>query len=231
MKLILHIDTATDLCSVALAADGSTVASLRAEQSLSHASELLPLVDRLFTAQGISVNQLAAVSVSAGPGSYTGLRIGVSTAKGICYACDIPLIAVNSLILAAHAVKQVKTLGDNDLIIPMIDARRMEVYGAVFSPGLEQIVDAAPWIIDQESFSEWGDRILWLAGSGALKLKTLFSERPHIHFIDEEVHHAGFASELVFQWFKEGKFADTAYFEPEYGKAYLAALPVVKGLK
>ena len=182
---------------------------------------------------GIDYSKLDAVAVSQGPGSYTGLRIGVSTAKGVCYAADLPLMAIDTLEAMAYGMKE--KLGNqiepNDLLIPMIDARRMEVYASVFDANLQKINDTAAMVIDEHSFDELGkDRRLWLFGDGAPKFCKLFENQPNINIIDGFKPSAAYMRTLAEQALRAQKFVDVAYFEPFYLKDFVAGKPHVKGL-
>jgi tRNA threonylcarbamoyladenosine biosynthesis protein TsaB len=231
LKTLLHIETATDVCSVALSSGGKVIAEQSSSEKLSHASELMPLINRLLDNIGIQPSDLDAVSVSSGPGSYTGLRIGVSTAKGIAYALNIPLIAVGSLQSAAAGILDLSNPSDDDLIIPMIDARRMEVFMAVYNRQLKELKASSPLIVDESSFEEWLPGRIIFGGSGAAKLKTMFGANPNVVFVDGNIHNAAYAAKLAFARFEAGEFDNTAYFEPVYGKEFVAGAPKVKGLR
>jgi len=231
LSLILHIETATQVCSAALSHDGMLMAEAVAETEMSHASTLMPLIDELFKKQNIDLKDLCAVSVSSGPGSYTGLRIGASTAKGICYSLGIPLIAVGSLHSAASGMKEISNAKGTDLLIPMIDARRMEAFAAIYDASLKELRAPHPWILDQSSLDEFSGRKIFLAGTGADKLKALYSSFSNVVFLNENVHRASFACSIAFDKFQHSAFEDTAYFEPDYGKDFVPGKPVIKGLK
>lgn len=231
MSLILHIETATQVCSAALSRDGVLLAEAIAETEMSHASTLMPLIDELFKKQNILKEDLSAVSVSSGPGSYTGLRIGVSTAKGICYSLGIPLMAVGSLHSAASAMKEISNATGTDLLIPLIDARRMEAFAAIFDASLNELREPHPWILDHSSLDEFSDRNIFLAGTGADKLKALYSSFSNVVFLNENVHRAAFATGIAYKKFQDSAFENTAYFEPDYGKDFVPGKPVIKGLK
>jgi len=231
LSLILHIETATQVCSAALSRDGILMAEAVAEAEMSHASTLMPLIDGLFKKQNVLKKDLSAVSVSSGPGSYTGLRIGVSTAKGICYSLGIPLIAVGSLHSAASGMKGVSNATGTDLLIPLIDARRMEAFAAIFDASLHELRGPHPWILDHSSLDEFSDKKIFLAGTGADKLKPLYSSFNNIVFLDENVHRAAYATGIAYEKFRISAFENTAYFEPDYGKDFVPGKPVIKGLK
>ena len=173
------------------------------------------------------------MAVSQGPGSYTGLRIGVSTAKGICYAADLPLMAIDTLEAMAYGMKMKlgSQIADNDLLIPMIDARRMEVYASVFDAQMNRINDTAALVIDEHSFDDLcHDHHLWLFGDGAPKLSKLFENQPNINIINGFRPSAAYMLPLAEKALREQKFVDVAYFEPFYLKDFIAGKPHVKGL-
>lgn len=181
----------------------------------------------------IDYKQLDAVAVSQGPGSYTGLRIGVSTAKGICYAADLPLMAIDTLEAMAYGMKMKlgSQITENDLLIPMIDARRMEVYAAVFDAQLNKIEDTAARVIDENAFEDLrNDHHLWLFGDGAPKLTKLFENQPNISVVDGFRPSAAYMLPLAEKLLREQRFVDVAYFEPFYLKDFVAGKPHVKGL-
>ena len=181
----------------------------------------------------IDYKQLDAVAVSQGPGSYTGLRIGVSTAKGICYAADLPLMAIDTLEAMAYGMKMKlgSQIADNDLLIPMIDARRMEVYASVFDAQLNRINDTAALVIEEQSFEDLClDHHLWLFGDGAPKLNKLFENHPNISIVDGFRPSAAYMLPLAEKALREKNFVDVAYFEPFYLKDFIAGKPHVKGL-
>ena len=181
----------------------------------------------------IDYSKLDAVAVSQGPGSYTGLRIGVSTAKGICYAADLPLMAIDTLEAMAHGMKEKlgAQLGPDDLLVPMIDARRMEVYASVFDANLNKIQDTAALVIDEHSFDGLSkDHRLWLFGDGAPKLEKLFENQENITIINGYQPSAAHMRTLAEQALQKQQFVDVAYFEPFYLKDFIAGKPHVKGL-
>ena len=182
---------------------------------------------------GVGYPQLDAVAVSQGPGSYTGLRIGVSTAKGICYAADLPLMAIDTLEAMAYGMKEKQgcQIEDNDLLIPMIDARRMEVYASVFDANLRKINETSALVVDEHSFDEFLEsHRLWLFGDGAPKLGKLFEGRPNVNIVDGFKPSAAYMRLLAEQALQKQQFVDVAYFEPFYLKDFIAGKPHVKGL-
>ena len=228
MALILSIETSTTVCSVALSQDGHTIASLEEHQANSHATILTVLINQLLSDKDISASQLSAVAVSSGPGSYTGLRIGVSVAKGICYAAKIPLIALPTLqIIAANAVSRMDT-NEDILLCPMIDARRMEVYSALYRCNLQLVRDVTAEIITEESYKNLltTQKILF-AGNGASKCQTLIQHH-NARFINDVYAPAAEMGMLAFKKYNTQQFEDVAYFEPFYLKNFIATVPKKK---
>ena len=186
--MILCLETATPVCSVALNSACCTLAMRETEGQNAHSEKITNFIREVMEETGIDYSKLDAVAVSQGPGSYTGLRIGVSTAKGICYAADLPLMAIDTLEAMAHGMKEKLggQLDANDLLIPMIDARRMEVYASVFDAQLNKVQDTAAMVIDENTFEDLRkDYRLWLFGDGAPKLSKLFENQSNINIIDE----------------------------------------------
>ena len=216
MSYILNIETATKNCSVALAKEGKTILCKEiAEEGYSHAERLHVFIEEIIKEVGITFQDLIAIAVSQGPGSYTGLRIGVSAAKGLCYALDIPLIAVDTLqVLASQATVS------SGLIIPMLDARRMEVYSAIFNPKFEKIRAVQAEIITENSFEELQET-LYFVGDCAEKCKTVLTKENYI-FLDEiKYPSAKEMSGLSFEKYKINDTVDVAYFEPYYLKDFM----------
>ena len=198
-----------------------------------HSEKITNFIREVMEEAKIDYPQLDAVAVSQGPGSYTGLRIGVSTAKGICYAADLPLMAIDTLEAMAYGMKDKlgSQIGPDDLLIPMIDARRMEVYASVFDANLNKINDTAALVIDENSFEDLRkDHRLWLFGDGAPKLSKLFENQPNIHIIDGFKPSAAYMKVLAERALQQQQFVDVAYFEPFYLKDFIAGKPHVKGL-
>lgn len=219
MAYLLHIETATKVCSVALSNDGQLVhAEEINEDGYSHGEQLTCLIEKCMQHAGLTFQELAAISVSSGPGSYTGLRIGVSTAKGLCYALKIPLIDVDSLIsLAVVGSKK----HPNKILCPMIDARRMEVYSGIYSPDFNVIKQISPDVIDEHSYAEFGQLICF--GDGASKLSEVWKARQEITIDTSIFPSAAGQVTIAFQHFQNNKFEDVAYFEPFYLKAFYQA--------
>ena len=231
--MILCLETATPVCSVALNDGCCTIALRETERQNAHSEKITNFIREVMEAANIDYRQLDAVAVSQGPGSYTGLRIGVSTAKGICYAADLPLMAIDTLEAMANGMKMKlgSQIADNDLLIPMIDARRMEVYASVFDAQLNRINDTAALVIDEHSFEDLcRDHHLWLFGDGAPKLSKLFENHPDISIVEGFRPSAAYMLPLAEKALREQKFVDVAYFEPFYLKDFIAGKPHVKGL-
>ncbi|RXF68884.1 tRNA (adenosine(37)-N6)-threonylcarbamoyltransferase complex dimerization subunit type 1 TsaB [Arcticibacter tournemirensis] len=222
MALILQIETATTSCSVALSRDGNTIAVKELNERNAHASSVTLFIEDVMKAGNYSMKDLDAVSVSMGPGSYTGLRIGVSTAKGLCYALDIPLISVNTLTsMVSKMQEQYQTR--EVLFCPMIDARRMEVYTAVFDKAVNALQPVEAKIIDSDSFAELLDQnIVVFFGDGAPKCKAVLGANSNAVFVDDFINSAADMSKLAFEKFGQQQFEDVAYFEPYYLKDFIA---------
>lgn len=215
MSLILNIDTALDTASICLAKDGNSLQLATNDNQKDHATWLHTAINEILKKAGYSISQLEAVAVSIGPGSYTGLRVGLASAKGFCYALKIPLIAVSTLEMMAVAVKEEAT----GLICPLIDARRMEVYIAIYDKELGEISAPQALIIDENSFAPIlsKNKILF-CGSGRKKLQTLISNGNA--FFSDIVSDASDLARLSQHYFDIKKFADLAYTEPLYIKEF-----------
>ncbi len=234
MALILGIETATSICSVALVRDGQLLAIRESEGTKEHSAALTGYIADVFAEAGLAYQQLDAVAVSMGPGSYTGLRIGVSAAKGLCYALDKPFIAIQTLkSLAWQALQQYSMQGKNlknSLFCPMLDARRMEVYTAMFDQNLQVIDPVNASIITEDSFSSFAGKEIIYFGDGALKCKSTFEEKSGFTFIDNIYLSAKAICMLAERDFENRTFADLAYCEPFYLKDFIAGKARVKGL-
>ncbi len=218
MALVLNIETATTNCSVSLSKDGETLV-LNEDKSLSysHAETLHVFIDDVFNQANLSPDSIDAVAVSKGPGSYTGLRIGVSSAKGMCYALDKPLLAISTLESLAH---QVKIKGG--IIIPMLDARRLEVYSAIFDLHYNQIREIKAEVLDKSSFKNYLDQgEVYFIGSGVEKTKELI-KHPNARFILNRLPSASEMSALSELKYQKSDTEDVAYFEPYYLKDFIA---------
>ncbi len=216
MNYILNIETATKNCSVSIAKDGKTIVCNEiAEEGYSHAERLHVFIEKSLKEANISFTELSAVAVSQGPGSYTGLRIGVSAAKGLCYALGIPLIAVDTLkVLAAQATVV------SGLVVPMIDARRMEVYSAIFASNLEHKRATQAEIISEDSFLDFQEN-LYFVGDCADKCKGVLNKNNFIFLEDIKYPSANEMSLLSYEKFKISDTVDVAYFEPYYLKDFM----------
>ena len=214
---LLNIETATKNCSVSLAKNGKTILCKEiASQGYSHAEKLHVFIEEILKETEITPQDLNAIAVSKGPGSYTGLRIGVSAAKGLCYALDIPLISVDTLQVLAKQVSIKK-----GLIVPMIDARRMEVYSAVYDEKGKIVKDVAAEILTENSYQEV-DEPLYFVGDCQEKCKTVLI-KDNFHFIPEIIYpSANEMSALSYEKFTQNNFEDVAYFEPFYLKDFMA---------
>lgn len=218
MSYILNIETATKNCSVSISKDGITILCKEiAEQGYSHAEKLHVFINEIIKDAKISLSDLDAIAVSQGPGSYTGLRIGVSAAKGLSYALEIPLIAVDTLESLANKAKS-----NDGYIIPMIDARRMEVYSAIFNSNKEKIREVKAEVLTEESFSDITDKIYFVGDSNE-KAKTILSKANFVFLDDLMFPSANEMSLLSYQKFQKKDFVDVAYFEPYYLKDFMFA--------
>jgi tRNA threonylcarbamoyladenosine biosynthesis protein TsaB len=228
MTYILHLETATKICSVAIAKDGVLISHKETTVANSHSSLITSFVADVVKAAGIELNDLSAVCISMGPGSYTGLRIGVSTAKGFCYALNIPLIAVNTLQSMAnyYAANNADKLNDETLLCPMIDARRMEVFTALFNKDITFIKETSAKIIDEESFQkELSAYKIIFFGDGAEKCRQSLSHNPNAIINTEfTVSSRGMIS-IAWKKYLAKNFENLAYFEPYYLKDFLATIP------
>ena len=233
--MILCLETATPSCSVALVHNSEILACEEDPKGQNHSEKITLFIDSVMKKAGISYNQLDAVAVSMGPGSYTGLRIGVSTAKGICYAVSKPLIAVETLHAMAFGglsvISTERSERRNLLLIPAIDARRMEVYAAIFDENVNKIKDTEAVIIDGNSFADLKkDHHLYLFGDGADKCAELFANDDKITVIKDFYCSAKYMNTIAQQKFNNKDFVDVAYFEPFYLKDFVPGTPTVKGL-
>lgn len=234
MTNILHIETATQVCSVALSSGNELVLLKESNEKNNHSASLTVFIDEIMKAAGLPYGSLDAVAVSMGPGSYTGLRIGVSAAKGICFGTDKPLIAIPTLqSMAAGAKKEIDSAiwQTPSLFCPMIDARRMEVYNALYNPDLTIFREIRAEIISEASFNEeLSNYKAWFFGDGAAKCKTHLENHPNARFIDDFQPSASHMITLAMEKFAHSIFEDVAYFEPFYLKDFIPGIPRVKGL-
>lgn len=216
MTYILNIETSTKNCSVSISKDDELL-SLVEEVSLnySHSERLHSYIEEALKQASISLDKIDAISVSKGPGSYTGLRIGVSTAKGLCFALNKPLISIETLEVLANKVEV-----NDGYIIPLLDARRMEVYSAVYNEDYKLVREIEAEIIDENSFEEFGNSSLYLIGDGAKKCEEVLKEE-NFNFITDTYPSAKEMVELSFSKYKKSDFEDVAYFEPYYLKDFV----------
>lgn len=230
MPVILNIETSTDVCSVALTCDGQVVFNKENHESMSHASSLGGYVQDALSVAKSHRLAIDAVAVSRGPGSYTGLRIGVSEAKGLCFGLDVPLIAVDTLAVMACAVMFKKDIDEDALLCPMIDARRMEVYSAVYDRALNQVKPVSAEIIDENSYADILTRkpVIFL-GNGAGKCRDVITG-DNARYIDGICPLAADMLALSEMAFRNSRFENVAYFEPFYLKEFVATKPKNKVL-
>lgn len=216
MSLILNIETSTKNCSVAIAKNGETVLCREiAEEGYSHAEKLHVFIEEIMAEAGVSFTELTAIAVGQGPGSYTGLRIGVSAAKGLCFALNIPLIAVDTLETLASQAK----VADGK-IIPMLDARRMEVYSEIFDAQLQVERGIEAEIITEDSFKDLTDTV-YFVGDCAEKGKTVLTKDNFVFLEEIKYPSAREMSKISFDKYQKSDTVDVAYFEPYYLKDFM----------
>ena len=219
MIRILNLETATKNCSVS-AFENMGLALLKENnaESYSHSEQLHVFIQELISELGWSFSQLDAVAISKGPGSYTGLRIGVSAAKGLCFSADLPLVSVPTL---QSMATQIAT-GENEVVIPVLDARRMEVYSAVYDGKHEEIRETRAEIIDENSFSDFQDfDKVWVVGNGAEKCQAILGHHANFNFDTNLVPSAKEMGPLALKKFNIQDWQDVAYFEPYYLKDFV----------
>tara|TARA_R110000737_G_scaffold110563_1_gene143528 strand:+ start:1773 stop:2453 length:681 start_codon:yes stop_codon:yes gene_type:complete len=219
MGIILNLETSSTNCSVCLAKDGVILAMKELNsENYSHAEKLHIFIEEVIKEATLKMQDLEAIAVSKGPGSYTGLRIGVSAAKGLCYALSIPLVSISTL---KSMASQLNGVNDDDTIIPVLDARRMEVYSAIFDSQLNQVRETRAEIIDEQSFEAYiGLTSVHFLGSGAEKIKGIFNFE-NLTFHLDVVPSAKEMALISFDKFKNKDFEDVAYFEPYYLKDFV----------
>jgi len=227
MPTILQIETATQVCSAAIASKGKTIALKETMANNIHASSLTLFIQEVMTEAGLMYNDLDAIAVSMGPGSYTGLRIGVSTAKGLCYALDKPLIALPTLQMMAMGFLN-NHAGYEGRLCSMIDARRMEVFTAMFDASGNSIGETTAKIIDEQSYTkELEEGLITFLGDGAAKCAAVLQHQ-NAKFSEHNYNSAAHMSALAELVYRSGKFEDVAYFEPFYLKDFVATTPKKK---
>ncbi len=225
MANIISIETATKVCSVALHRDGELIALREDDNQHSHSANITLFVDEVVTEAGITFNDIDAIAVSKGPGSYTGLRIGVSASKGFCYGLNIPLISVNTLMAMAQHTALSQHKKENTFLCPMIDARRMEVFCALIDTKNQWIRETEAVVVDEKSFGqELETHPIVFFGDGAAKCQSTINH-PNAIFVDEVRPSAKYVGELAWEKFKQKQFEDVAYFEPFYLKEFVATTP------
>jgi tRNA threonylcarbamoyladenosine biosynthesis protein TsaB len=236
-KILLFLETATETCSVALSVNNHIIRQKDVSEGFSHAENLIPFIDEIMSESGITKNELSAVALSIGPGSYTGLRIGTSTAKGLSYALDIPIIAIPTLQnIMMGAKKEIENSDlfkaeiNNFLYCPMIDARRMEVFTTLFSVDGKIQNNISAMIIEEDSFAELlqKQKVIF-CGNGMPKCREILSKHPNALFSTSPVSSANML-EIALEKYSNQEFEDQAYFEPFYLKEYVAVKSGVKGL-
>lgn len=224
MPLLLHIDTATEHASVCLSKDDVVLGLIESSEQKNHASFVQPAIQRLFTGNEFELKDIDAISVTAGPGSYTGLRVGLASAKGICYALNKPLILVNTLEVMAqsilsHCQSTNKPINQSTLLCPLIDARRMEVFTGLYDPFLKEIEPPHALIIDEQSFgSLLKTHTILFSGTGSHKLKSVLSNAS-ASFLNIQHNASHLAIRAINAYYSE-RFADLAYSEPLYVKDF-----------
>lgn len=219
MIYILNIETSTKNCSVSIAKDGATIALRElATEGYSHAEKLHVFIDEVLAQAQITYKQLSAVAIGSGPGSYTGLRIGVSAAKGLCYALEIPLLSIESLEILAHKVQV-----DDGVIIPMLDARRMEVYCCVFDKKLKVVEKTSAKILDETSFTNQSGPI-YVVGDCQEKCQSVLTDQRFQFLPDYQYPSASEMGLLSYAKYETQQFEDVSYFEPFYLKDFLVTV-------
>jgi len=225
MSTLLCIETATEICSVCISKEGKLIAIRELNEGYTHAGRITILIQELLNETQLSWKDIDAIAVSKGPGSYTGLRVGVSTAKGLCYALQKPLIAVNTLHAIAHHTKHLLAIQPDSMIVPMIDARRMEVYCCVMNGALEPLQPTEAHIVQTDSFDHWLNKgMVYFTGNGAAKCKEILVH-PNAIFPDEILCTSKGMIPEATQRFLQNEFEDVAYFVPYYLKSFVGTQP------
>ena len=231
MSLILNIETATTVCSVAIAKDGKLIAIVEQDGDYSHSENLTLFISQACKKAGLELSNLDAIAISKAPGSYTGLRIGVSTAKGLCYSLNKPLVSINTLQHMALSISK-NTQPEFDksaLYCPMIDARRMEVYCAIYNSANHEQEATSAEIINENSFEHLlKNKQVVFFGNGSNKCEKVFSKNSNAKFISDIAPSAKNMISLSEQAFTSKRFEDIAYFEPFYLKEFMAIKPSAK---
>ena len=223
MALLLNIDTATDQASVCLSLNTDLIQEIKSADQKNHGSFLQPSIQQILQQNNLTIQQIDAVTVTHGPGSYTGLRVGLASAKGICYALQKPLITINTLEVMAWAtrwhVSKNLVLNTAYQICPMIDARRLEVFTATYNEALECVSPTTPLILNEQSFeNELNKNMMIFSGNGSHKLKNILKNTNAI-FVDE-LHSSASMISIALNKFNSKSFTSLAYSEPSYGKEF-----------
>lgn len=219
MAHLLHIESTSTVCSVAISKDAELIAIKEINNGYTHAENLHVFIEQLLKETSLQAKDLNAISVSSGPGSYTGLRIGFSAAKGLAYTLQIPLITIETLKALSSEVINKDNL--NAIYCPLLDARRMEVYCAVYDTQLNEITSLQALVLNEESIEVFNQgKDIYFFGDGMPKAKALLQTLPNVHFIDDITASAGSMISLAFQKYTAKDFADVAYVEPNYLKEF-----------
>ena len=219
MSFILNIESSSTNCSVSLTKNGDLISiKENNDEKYSHSTKLHSFINEVISDSKITINELSAIAVSKGPGSYTGLRIGVAAAKGLCFSLDIPLISVSTLLILS---KQIKI--SSGLILPVLDARRNEVYSAIYDANYKLVKKESPELIDSKSFEKFSnDNQLYFTGSGQQKCRELIKSNNNLIFHNKEtLPSSKEMADISYQKFKSSDFEDLAYFEPAYLKNFI----------
>ena len=219
MSFILNIESSSTNCSVSLTKNGDLISiKENNDEKYSHSTKLHSFINEVISDSKITINELSAIAVSKGPGSYTGLRIGVAAAKGLCFSLDIPLISVSTLLILS---KQIKI--SSGLILPVLDARRNEVYSAIYNANYKLVKKESPKLIDSKSFENFSnDNQLYFIGSGQQKCRELIKSNNNLIFHNNEsLPSSKEMADISYQKFISSDFEDLAYFEPAYLKNFI----------
>ncbi|PCH98144.1 MAG: tRNA (adenosine(37)-N6)-threonylcarbamoyltransferase complex dimerization subunit type 1 TsaB [Bacteroidetes bacterium] len=223
MALLISLETATRVCSVALARDGKVIAVRESSEDQSHSSQITVFIEEVLAKAGVGMHELEGIAVSEGPGSYTGLRIGVSTAKGLCYALNIPLIAISTLRAMALGASTEHDKSENTLFCPVIDARRMEVYYGLYNGNNDEVGEVKAEVVEEaflkNHFQE--NRIVFF-GDAIEKCQEILKDNPKAQFLQNHLPTASNMAILAERKFNAKQFEDMAYFEPFYLKDFVA---------
>ncbi|MCQ2959132.1 MAG: tRNA (adenosine(37)-N6)-threonylcarbamoyltransferase complex dimerization subunit type 1 TsaB [Bacteroidales bacterium] len=226
MKKILSIETATTVCSVAIHADGTCIAVKEIQEQNAHSEKLTVLIEEILQEQKLQVSDLSAIAISKGPGSYTGLRIGASVAKGLCYACSLPLITVDTLqAIALECKNKINIDSPENVYMPMIDARRMEVYTSQWDSNMNTLQETNALIVTEETNNIFDStKHYFLCGDGSKKCQETLKGK-NISFINNIKATAKTIGDIASTMYDNKDFADIAYFEPFYLKEFQATTP------